>query len=328
MRNFFKSAAWIVLGLAVVLAGCERQSSAPPVALRIALYRSQDYLSYYVMREQGFDKQNGLNFTEYPVAGGAPAIEAIVAGKTDMSMAAIVPLLTAAERGLIPGKLVVVAANNFAGPAHRGVGVMIANTLQGWKDLEGKKIGTNVLNSILTVAVDIHLKQEGVSGYSFLEIRAANRGLALAGGNIAAAAMTEPYLTQSLLRGDGKLLGWVIGVPPFERMEFSNIVFSAEMHRRNPEGVKAFLRAHLAAARWINEHPDQARLVLARRLNLSSDAAMKIKLLHWPVDARSDPVVNDQTQQVLLRHGLIQRPFDTRTLYDETLLAAVLKEKQ
>jgi ABC-type nitrate/sulfonate/bicarbonate transport system substrate-binding protein len=179
----------------------------------------------------------------------------------------------------------------------------------------------------MTVAPEVRLKQEGVSGYSFVAITAANRGLALAGGNIAAAAMAEPYLTQSLLRGDGKLLAWVVGGAPFERMEFSNIMFSAEFRRRNPEGVKAFLRAHLAAARWINEHPDQARLVLARRLNLSPEVAKQINIAYWPLDARSDAAANDQTQQVMLRYGLIRRLLDTHALYDETLLAEVLKER-
>jgi ABC-type nitrate/sulfonate/bicarbonate transport system substrate-binding protein len=255
-------------------------------------------------------------------------IDALAAGKLDIAIAALVPVLTAAERGLIPDKLVPVAANNFSDPEHRSIGVLIATTLQGWKDLEGKKIGTNNIDSLMSAAPAVRLKQEGVGGYSFVAINAANRGLALAGGNIAAATMAEPYLTQSLLRGDGKLLDWVVGGPPFERMELSNIMFSAEFRRRNPEGVKAFLRAHLAAARWINEHPDQARLVLARRMTLSAEVANKINLARWPTDARSDHALNDQTQQVLLRSGLIRRLFDTRALYDETLLAEVLKEKR
>jgi CheY-like chemotaxis protein len=129
----------------------------------------------------------------------------------------------------------------------------------------------------------------------------------------AGASMNEPYLTQSLLRGDGKLLDWVVGGPPLERTEFTVNVFSAGFRRRNPEGVKAFLRAHLAAVRWINDHPDEARLVLARRLNLSADVARKMNLLHWPVDARTDPALLDRTQQVLLRAGLLQRPVDART---------------
>ena len=315
-----------LLQVAVAMVGCDGSPPAPTVALRIGVYRAQDYLPYYVMQEQGLDKKNRLKFTETLVPGGAAAIDAMVEGTMDVSLVGIVPLLATAERGLVPDKLVPVAANNFADREHRGVGVLVANTVQGWRDLEGRKIGTNARSSILTAAADARLKQEGIRGYSFVEIPLANLGLALAGGNVAAAFMNEPYLTQSLLRGDGKLLDWVIGGPPFERMEVSTIVFSAAFHHRNPEGIKAFLRAHLSAVRWINDHPDEARLILARRLMLSEDVARKMNLLRWPSDARTDAALLDQTQQVLLAAGTLRQPVNARRLHDQSLLAEVLKE--
>jgi len=329
MKAFLRPAIWIALGLAVALTACDGPPPAPPVTLRIGVFASQDFLPYFVMQEQGFARKNGLKFEESPLAGGAAAIDAMAAGAIDLSTGvAIVPLLVAAELGLIPEKVVAVAANDFADPEHRGTGVIVARSVRGWKDLEGKMIGTAARNSIATAAADFRLKQEGVKGYSFVEVPRANVGLALAGGNVSAASMSEPYLTQSLLRGDGKLLDWVVGGPPLERTQFSSIVFSTEFRRRNPDGVKAFLRAHLAAVRWINDHLDEARLLLARRQNLSAEVAKKINLLHWPVDARADPALLDQTQQVLLGAGLLKRPVDTRALHDETLLAEVLKERR
>lgn len=312
---------------AVALVACEAPPP-PPVTLRIGVLKTLDYLPYYVMQEQGFDKENGLSFKETPFPGGAAAIDAMVAGALDLSQVGIVPLFAAAERGLIPDKVVPVAANSFADPEHRGVGVIVARSVNGWKDIEGKKIGSNARNSIAGAAIEARLRQEGVRDYSFVEIPFPNLGLAVAGGNVAAASMYEPYLTQSLLRGDGKLLDWVMGGPPFERTAFTSIVFSVEYLRRNPDGVKAFLRAHLAAAKWINEHPDQARLLLAKRLNLSAEVATKMNLLRWPADARTDTALLERTQQVLLRAGVLKRSLDTRALHDETLLADVLKEKR
>ena len=312
---------------AVALTACE--APPPPVSLRICVFKTQDFLPYYVMQELGFDRKNGLSFSEISYVGGAAAIDAMVDGALDLCPGTgIMPLLAAAERRLIPGKAVPVATNYVADPEHPGVGLIVAHTVQGWKDLEGKKIGTNAHNSIPTAGTVARLQQEGVGAYSFVEIPFANQGLAVMGGNIAAAAMNEPYLTQSLLRGDGKLLDWVIGGPPLAHTPFTAIVFSTENDRRNPDGVKAFLRAHLAATRWINQYPDDARHLLAKRLNLIADVAKKINLLHWPPDARSDPVLLDQTQQVLLRVGVLKQSVDTRALYDETLLAEVLKENR
>lgn len=320
-------AAAVLLLTAVVLTGCEKPPPAP-VTLRIAVYPLQSYLPYYVMQAQGFDKWNGLSFNETPFDGAATAIDAMAAGTLDLApVISVLPMLLAAERGLVPDKIVPVAVNDIAEPEHPGTGVLADHTVQRWKDLDGKIIASNVVNSIPTAALQARLKQEGVSGYSLVTIPFANRGLAVAGKNVIAAVMSKPYLTQSLLRGDGKLLGWIIGGSPFERTVYTSIVFSAEFRRRNPDGVKAYLRAHLAAVRWIDAHPDKARAVLARRLNLSQEVANKVYLTHWPVDARSDPALLDQNQQVLIRYGFLKRSLDTRTLYDETLLTEVLKEK-
>jgi NitT/TauT family transport system substrate-binding protein len=312
---------------AAALTGCEK--SPPPVTLRIGVYPSSSLLPYYVAQEQGYDKKYGLQFHETVYPGAEGAIEAMLTGALDLSVSiSTIPLLAAAERGLIPGKLVPVAANSFADPEHPAIGVLVAHSIRGWKDLEGKKIASNAPNSLSTAAAEIRLEHEGVRSYTFVQMPFSGLGPALAGGNVAAASMVEPYLTESLLRGDGKLLGWIVGGAPFEQSPFAAIVFSAEFRRRNPEGVKAFLRAHLAAARWINDHPDEARLVLAKRLNLSAEVAKKVKLVRWPIDARSDPALLGETQQVLLRAGRIKRPVDTRALYDETLLTEVLKEKR
>lgn len=206
-RLLFGSIAALAVVAAVALvavAACGGPTSAPHVTLRIGLLQTQGSLPYFVMQEQGFDRKNGLRFEETVYPGGETAIDAMVAGAIDMSpTVGTVPLLAAAQSGLVPDKVVAVATNYFADREHPGIGVLVAHSVQGWKDLEGKKIGISARNSIAGAAVGVRLMQEGVSGYSFVEIPFSNQGLAVAGGNVAAASMNEPYLTQSLLRGDG-----------------------------------------------------------------------------------------------------------------------------
>jgi NitT/TauT family transport system substrate-binding protein len=312
---------------AVLFAGCEGPPPIQPVTLRSGTFLSIDYLPYYVMQDQGFDRKYGLRFKETVFAGGAAALVAIAGDAIDMSPAVgIAPVLAAAERGLIPEKAVAVAVNDYADREHRAVGVVAAHGVQGWKDLDGRKLGINARNGIPAAALEARLRQERVRDYSYVEILLPNLGLALAGGNVAAVAMAEPYLTQSLLRGDGKLLDWVVGGAPFERAVYASIVFSAEFRRANPEGVKAYLRAHLAAVRWIDDHPDAARRLLAARLNLNEAVASKVNLPRWPADGRSDPAQIDETQRVLHNAGILKSPVDSRRLHDETLLSEVLEE--
>jgi len=315
--------------LAVVLAGCGGPPPAP-VTFRVCYYATQDFLPYFVMQEQGFAAQNGLRFEERSFPGGAAAIDAMVAGSLDLCTGVgTVPLLAAADRGLIPGAIVAVAGNNFADRDHRGGAVVAAPSIRDWRDLAGKRIAVNARSaSISTAAVVGRLKLEGVTGYSLVEIPFANMGLAVAGGNVAAASMSEPFLTQSLLRGDGKLLDWVVGGAPFERAEFTAIVVSADLLRRSPQGAKAYLRAHLQAVGWINTNLGKARVLLARRLDLTREIGEKLNLLRWPGDARNDPGLLEAMQPLLIEIGALKARIPARRLYDETLLDQVLAEKR
>jgi ABC-type nitrate/sulfonate/bicarbonate transport system substrate-binding protein len=129
------------------LAACSAPPTpAPQFTLRVGFYPIQGYLPYFVMQEQGFDKQHGLQLVERtPYLGGAAVIEDMAAGNLEVGIAGSVPVLSAAERGLIPGKVVAVAANNFADPDHPGVGALVAPSVNSWKDLKGQYIAVNAV---------------------------------------------------------------------------------------------------------------------------------------------------------------------------------------
>lgn len=160
---------------------------------------------------------------------------------------------------------------------------MVARSVASWKDLEGQPIAIPTKFSLGAAAIKGRFQQDGIHGYTLVEIPIANMGLAVAGGNVAGALPPEPHLTQALERGDSRLLDWVIGGPPFDRMVFTMVAFRDDPYRNNPQAVKASLRTHVQAARWINQSPDRARSVLGRSLGFSQ----KFKLPGWPADART-----------------------------------------
>lgn len=317
------------LVVVVSLAVCGRPPTpGPQIKLRFGFFPVPDYLPYFIIKGQGLDKKNGLQLEERPYSGGSAILEAMVAGAVDAAYVGSVPLLSAAERGLIPRAVVPVAAGAFADPDHPLLGVLAANSVNRWKDLEGQQIGVINRNSIDSAAIQGRLQWEGVRSYTLVEISPPNRGLAIAGGNVAAATMVEPFLTQSLIRGDGKLLGWIIGGPPFEHMETTLVVFSARFYRSRPQAVKGFLRAHLQAVRWIRLNPDETRSVLARRLKLLQEVVQKAYLPRWPLEARNDPALLEEMQRVLVKVGMLEAAIPASRLYDETLLKEVLAEKR
>ena len=327
-KSFIKMAVAALLTV-IVLVSCSPSKPAPQFTLRIGIIPTLDSLPYFIIKEQGFDRRNGLQLVETTYPGGAAIIEAMISGSVDVGMTiGSVPVLSAAERGLIPSAMIPVAANDFADREHPGMGVLAAKSVTSWRDLEGKQIAVNSKNSITAAAMIGRLKKEGVHDYTLVEIPFPNIGLAVAGGNVAAAGLMEPFLTQSLLRQDGKFLGWIIGGPPFERMEYALVVFSAGFYRSHPDAVKAFLRAYLQALKWINQNPDECRPIFARALSLSPEVTQKMKLLRFSSDGRNDPALLESMQPLLIDIGMLKAPIPANKLYDETLLKEVLAEKR
>lgn len=324
---------WLSMVGVVVMVSLTACSQPPTprqqVTLRIGFLRIQDDLPYFVMQEQGFAKQHGLQLVETLYRSGAAIIEALAAGAVDVGAdVGTVPVLAAAERGLIPGAVVPVGASYFIDPDHPSIALLAAPSVKSWQALQGQPVAINGINSLSAAAMKGRLHQEGVQDTMFVEIPFPNMGLAVAGGNVLAAVMSEPWLTQSLLRGDGTLLDWVIGGPPFERIEGAMIIFRTDLYRHNPQAVKAFLRAHLQAVQWITQHPDRARSVLAKRLELSQEVAQKVRLPRWAFDARHDHALLESMQPLLIQIGLLKVPIPASQLYDETLLKEVLAEKR
>ena len=313
----------------ILLAACGAPPTpAPQFTLRIGVLPFLTYLPYFVMQEQGLDRQNGIRFEETSYPAAAAVIKAMETGSLDVSYVGVEPVLSAAERGLIPDTIVWAATTSFADPDHPVLGVLAATSVNSWKDLEGQYIATHATKSVAGAAIKGRLQLEGVRDYTLVEIPVANMGLAVADSNVAAATMSEPYLTQSLLRGDGKLLSWIIGGPPIEEMPFGLLIFRTDVYRNNPQAVKAFLRAHLQAVEWINQNPDEARSLLTRRLGLSEEVGKKIILPYWLLDARINPSLLESMQPLLVEIGMLKAPIPARQLYDETLLDQVLAEKR
>jgi NitT/TauT family transport system substrate-binding protein len=321
----FAQLVLVALGAMLFLMACSPSPPAPQVTLRVGLLGIQDDLPYFVMQEQGFAKQHGLHFVEAVYQSGAAIIEALAADAIDVGPdVGTVPVLAAAERGLIPSAVVPVGANYFNDPAHPSIGLLVAPTISSWQALQGQLLAVNGHLSLGAAALRGRLRQEGIQDYTFVEIPFVNMGLAVAGGNVAAAAMSEPWLTQALRRDDGRLLDWVIGGAPFEHIQGTMIIFRSAMHRQNPQAVRAFLRAHMRGARWCTEHPEAARDILAKRLGLSREVAQQIRLPRWSLDARNDPELLERMQPLLVEIGMLKGPIPPRQLYDETLLHDVL----
>ncbi|MCX5997655.1 MAG: ABC transporter substrate-binding protein [Chloroflexi bacterium] len=114
-QKLFGLALTGMLVVAFSLAACAPPQLAPQLTLRIGILGTQDSLPYLIMREQGIDKKFGLQFIETIYPSGAAIIDALAGGSLDVgATVGSTPVLTAAEQGLIPDKIIPAAANTLS----------------------------------------------------------------------------------------------------------------------------------------------------------------------------------------------------------------------
>jgi NitT/TauT family transport system substrate-binding protein len=327
--RYLISLAMGALVLLICLPACTPAAPVQQLIIRVGTLAAPDSLPYYVILERGLDKKYGLQLVETPFPGGAAIIDALAADKLDVGVnVGTIPVFAAAQRDLIPGTIVPAAALDFADPEHPSIGVLVPPSVNNWKDLEGQTIAVNSVNSLNTASLKGRMQLEGIRDYKLTEIAFSNMGLSVADGNIGAATMVEPYLTQSLQRKDGKLLDWVIGRPPMANIEYAMIVFSSAFYKSNPATVKAYLRAHLEAVNWIERNPDEARAILSRVRTIPLEVMNNIVMQRWSLDGRNDKVLLEDIQPLLINVGVLKEPIPVSRLYDETLLNEILAESR
>lgn len=326
-ERLIPATAGIVI-LMLVIATCAERAPPPAKTVRFALLPSLDQSAYHVMVDQRFAAERGIRLQHKIHEGGPAAIRAVADGEADAAFPGIFPLIAATKDGSVPERTVAVAVVILVDPAHPVNGFFVGGDIQGWKDLTGKRVAINAEGSVAHIAAAIRLRNEGVTDVSFVEISFANMGLAVAGGSVAAASMFEPYLTQSKQRGDGRLLDWVIGGPPFERFLLNGLLVSRSLLEDDPARVRALIAAHLDATAWIAEREAQAREVIARSLNLTSKVSDAVGLVQWSLDGVVDRDLFAELARVAADEGVSEGSVALEDVFDEGPLRAVLRERK
>lgn len=235
-------------------------------------------------------------------------------------------MLNAALTDVIPAQVVGVAGGPFASKDHPHTAVIVGPEVRKWSDLSGALIAVNDVGTITEVSVRLRLKIEGVTGYELVPVVYPNQGLAVRSGTVAAAGMAEPFITQSVERGDGRVLDWVIGGQPFPDFQIVMLVVRASLVEEDPEVVRALVAAYVEAYRWIDDHPEEAREILARQLGVTETVGKQTVLPDYPREPANDPDPIALTQDGLLSLDPGKRPVEVDSLYDESLLSEVLRD--
>ncbi len=221
---------------------------------------------------------------EFQFPSGPPEMQAMLAGDLDVAYVGTAPPITAISQGL---DAKIVAAVNI-----NGSNLVLRPEVKysGPESLTGLKIGTFPPGSIQDIVIKKWLKDNNVD-VSKVDLKAMSPGdavTAISAGKVDGVFLPHP--SPAIAEAEGKGRSVVSSGEMWPNHACCSLLVSGKLIEENPELVKQIIRIHDNATRYINEHPDEAAEIYAKKIGQDVDQVRK-SLRTWDGKWISDPHV-------------------------------------
>ena len=250
----------IISTLALVLLGVVDSAGAAAVTIRVGYPQLNGATTpLWVISEAKIDRQYGLDLKPVYVPGGARTTQTIVSGDLDIAHlggAVINAMLSGAEIIYVGIPVPTYAFSLYARPDIKEV-----------PDLRGKVLGVITKGASSDHASIALLRQYKMTQGKDVKVlyfsRQQDALAALDKGIVSAAVHSAPTTLMARRLGYKELVNIGSLKLPYP---FAGIAVRRALIRQNPELVKAFLKAHLAALKVVHEQPEASKRALAQYL--------------------------------------------------------------
>lgn len=245
-----KRAAALLVPL--LLAGLPAAAQAP-ATIRVATVPFEAGAEPYYAAAMGFFAKAGLNVEITPISSGAAIAAAVAGGAADVGFSNIVSLATAHERGVA---IVLLAPASLYVSSEPQTALIVAKSspITSAKDLTGKVVAINGLQSIPEIGADAWIDRNGGDAASvhYVEMTNTAIGEAVASGRIDAGVLTEPDLSDWLGKNT-RVLGHIYDAIDTQFV-LSAWFATTAWANAHPDLAKRYAQAMAQTARWANAH--------------------------------------------------------------------------
>jgi NitT/TauT family transport system substrate-binding protein len=288
MRRYIAGIATAVLVAAV--AGCGSSGDSGGTAtengttkVKVGVIPIVDVAPIYLGQKKGFFASRKIDLTMESGQGGAAIVPGVVSGQFQFGFSNLTSLLIAQTKN-VPIKVVAngVASTGVAGKDFGGVTVKADSPIKTAKDLAGKKISENTLKNIGDTTIRESVRKAGgdPSGIKFVEMPFPNMAAALDAGQVDAAWVVEPQLSQILGSG-GRVVAWNF-VDPAPNLTIAGYFTSTKLLADKPDLVKNFTAAMNESLAYADAHPDEVRAIMSTYTKIDPGLVAKLTLPKWP----------------------------------------------
>jgi NitT/TauT family transport system substrate-binding protein len=219
-----------------------------------------DSAPLYLGVDQGFFEEEGLDLTIESAVGGAAVVPSVVSGDFEFGRGNVLSTMIAVEQGL-PLQCVTNANSTAGNPDFGAVVVPGDSPIQSMADLAGRTVSVNTLNNIGDTTIRSVVEEAGgdPAAVQFVEIPFPDAPAALQSGQVDAAWILDPFLTEAVDAG-GRVLSY--NFSDFHpELDISCVFTSQQLLQEQPEVVEAFQRAMNRSLEFSQENPDEVRRI-------------------------------------------------------------------
>ena len=266
---------------------------------------------------------------------GPSAIEAMFAGELDIAYIGPNPAINGYIKSQGEALRVV------SGAASGGASLVVRKDagIKSDKDFNGKKIATPAIGGTQDVALrfwllehDYKLKEKGGT-VQVLPLANPDQLTLFIKKELDGAWTVEPWVSRLILEGDGEILFQEKDLWPNGQYVTTHIIVSKKFLDQHPDLVKTWLETNIDITNWINENPEEAKVVINEEIKRETGKALPQAVLDagFPrIEFTYDPIASSlyKVAQDAFDIGFLGRKKpDLTNIYDLTILNEVLKEK-
>ncbi|MGW0217884.1 ABC transporter substrate-binding protein [Micromonospora chokoriensis] len=299
----------LIAATAIALTGCtDSDASAPSEqtsgelrTVRVAALPITETAALWGGIKAGHFAERGLQVEVLPAQGGAQAIPALMNGDIDFAIGQPFGAFRADLRDLG-----VVIIGNYASSYADGddINAVVASAKSGIKrpaDLAGKRVAVNSLGAAGDVTIMAAVEKDGgdPKAIKFVEVAFPDAPAQLESGNIDAAWVPEPFVTQLKARGDTFVVAPYQAVVP--GLTTLTTITTTDRTEKDAKLVEDFTAAMKKTLQWANDPANIAplRQAIKDNLQLPPPVADSVRLpaFGWEVDRSSLQTLADLAQK-------------------------------
>jgi NitT/TauT family transport system substrate-binding protein len=272
-----------------------------------------DVAPIYLGDKQGFFKDEGIELEIQPGSGGAASIPGVVSGQFQFAFGNVTSLILANNQGLD----LKVLTNGVSSTGEQGgdfgaVVVPADSPIKTAAELAGVTVSVNNLKNIGDTTVRNSVRKAGgdPAAVKFLELPFPDMPAALENGQVDAAWIVEPFLSQALEQGARPVAWNFVDAAP--NLSVATYFTSQAQLDKDPDLAKRFTNAMTKSMDYANDNPDAVREILLEYTKIPAEVTKKITLPAFPSEVNWESV--QTVADLALQDKIIDKAVDVETM--------------